>query len=59
VATDIEKFAELVGADFLQSYYERRAQLKISARLVWPYCAFVKKVQPRLASYLMKVRISR
>ncbi len=59
VVTDIEKFSELVGEDFLQDYYRRRSDAGITARLIWPYCDFVRKVKNRLPAYSMQVRLSR
>lgn len=49
-------FAELVGANYLEDYFKRRAKREIHTRMLFPPCAFADKVAARSKEYRIQVR---
>lgn len=57
VFTYVELFAKLIGADYLEHYYARRAKRRIHTRLIFPTCPFAKRINKIAHNYNMKIRV--
>lgn len=53
----IEKLAEVVGADYLEDYFKRRAKKGIKTRLILPPCPFADRVIPKSERYNIQVQL--
>ncbi len=57
VFTYVELFSKLIGVEYLEHYYVRRAQKKIHTRLIFPTCPFAQHINKKAPIYNMKIRI--
>ncbi len=57
VFTYVDLFSKLIGPDYLEDYFKRRAAKGIHTRLIFPPCPFVNRVAKKAKQYLIKVRL--
>ena len=57
VFTYVELFSKLIGVEYLEHYYVRRAQKKIHTRLIFPTCPFAERVNKTATKYHMRIRL--
>ncbi|QQR83680.1 HTH domain-containing protein [Candidatus Peregrinibacteria bacterium] len=57
VFTYVDTFSKLIGADYLEDYFGRRAQKNITTQLIFPPCSFAKKVNQKATEYKIEVRL--
>ncbi len=57
VFTYVDLFSKLVGPDYLENYFKRRAAKNIYTKLIFPPCAFANRVNKKAKEYKIEVRI--
>lgn len=56
VFTYVDLFSKLIGPDYLEDYFVRRAAKGISTRLIFPPCPFSRRVNKKSKQYRIQVR---
>ena len=59
VFTYVDLFSELVGPDYLENYFKRRAAKNIYTKLIFPPCPFAYRVNSKAKEYKIEVRLLR
>ncbi len=57
VFTYVDLFSKLIGADYLEDYFWRRAAKGIHTRLIFPPCPFAERVNRKAKEYKIQVRL--
>lgn len=55
--TYVDLFSELVGKDYLENYFKRRAAKGIHTKLIFPPCKFANRVNAKAKEYKIQVRL--
>lgn len=55
IFVDIEQLQNLLTEEYLLDYYKRRANKKIFSKMIWPNCAFTRKIAARDKEFNLKV----
>ena len=55
--TYVDLFSELVGPDYLEDYFKRRAAKGIHTKLIFPPCKFANRVNKKADDYKIQVRL--
>jgi len=53
----VDTFSQVLGPDYLEDYFARRAKLGIHTRLIFPPCPFVHKVAKKSQEYNIEARL--
>lgn len=56
VFTYVDIFSKLIGPDYLENYFKRRAAKNIHTKLIFPPCPFANKVSAKSKEYKIEVR---
>jgi sugar-specific transcriptional regulator TrmB len=56
VFSHVELLAELLGVDYLEGYFRKRASKNIHTRLIFPPCTFADRVSKKSKQYKIEVR---
>ncbi|MFA6024034.1 MAG: helix-turn-helix domain-containing protein [Candidatus Gracilibacteria bacterium] len=57
VFTYVDLFSKLLGPEYLEDYFVRRAKKGIYTRLIFPPCAFATRVNKKAKEYNIEVRL--
>ncbi len=57
VFTYVDLFSKLVGADYLENYFKRRAVKNIYTKIIFPPCSFANRVNEKSKEYKIEVRL--
>ncbi len=57
VFTYVKLFSELIGADYLEDYFQRRSDKGIHTKLIFPPCAFAERVNKKAEQYKIQIRL--
>jgi len=57
VFTYVDLFSKVLGPEYLENYFVRRAKKKIRTRLIFPPCAFANRVHAKAKQYNIEVRL--
>ncbi|HLD32945.1 MAG TPA: helix-turn-helix domain-containing protein [Candidatus Peribacteraceae bacterium] len=57
VFTYVDLFSQVLGPDYLEDYFIRRAAKRIHTRLIFPPCQFARRVNAKAKQYRIQVRL--
>lgn len=56
VFSNVDRLAEIIGTDYLEKYFKRRARLGINTRLIFPPCDFASHVAKKSQEYRIQIK---
>lgn len=57
VFTYVDLFSEMIGPDYLENYFKRRAAKGIHTKLIFPPCTFAERVNKKNKEYKIQIRL--